>query len=240
MQRSLIITGGSSGIGLAVAQRFADQDYRVFNLDISEGPIGKTLICDVTDHEAVVTCVNEIAEQGSIDVVVSNAGRHMSAAIEETSEQQFTDLFNLNVKGAFSLVKASVAHMKDQGGSIILIGSDQSSVGKPHSCAYNLSKHALASLAKTTALDYAPFNIRANIVCPGTIETPLYSHAVEAYCAQNGVDIAQVHAEEAALQPLGRIGQPSEVAAMVSFLASEDAEFITGAILPIDGGYTAQ
>ena len=103
-----------------------------------------------------------------------------------------------------------------------------------------MTKHALASLAKTTAIDYAPFNIRSNIVCPGTIETPLYTKAVEAYCARSGADLAEVHQAEASEQPLGRIGQPKEVAAMVAYLASDEAGFVTGAMLPIDGGYTAR
>jgi NAD(P)-dependent dehydrogenase (short-subunit alcohol dehydrogenase family) len=99
---------------------------------------------------------------------------------------------------------------------------------------------ALASMAKPTALDYASFNIRANAVCPGTIETPLYHQAIDNYCERSGADKATVHAEEAALQPLGRLGQPEEVAELVYFLASDKAKFITGSLQVIDGGYTAQ
>ena len=93
-------------------------------------------------------------------------------------------------------------------------------------------------MAKTTALDYASYNIRANAVCPGTIETPLYHSAIDKYCASSGADKAQVHAAEAALQPLGRLGQPEEVAQLVLFLASDKAGFITGSLQVIDGGYT--
>jgi 2-keto-3-deoxy-L-fuconate dehydrogenase len=103
---------------------------------------------------------------------------------------------------------------------------------------YNLTKHALASMAKTTALDYAVYNIRANTLCPGTIETPLYHNAIDAYCRKTGADPEKIHAQEAALQPLGRIGQPNDVAAMALFLASDDASFITGSLQAIDGGYT--
>jgi 2-keto-3-deoxy-L-fuconate dehydrogenase len=99
---------------------------------------------------------------------------------------------------------------------------------------------ALASIAKTTALDYALFNIRANAVCPGTIETPLYHQAIDNYCKRSGANKAEIHAEEAALQPLGRLGQPEEVAELVYFLASDKAKFITGSLQVIDGGYTAQ
>lgn len=238
MSKSLIISGASSGIGLAIATRFAAQGYRVFNLDITEGSVGETWPCDLSDHEAVHQAVRQIAELGPIAVVVSNAGRHLSATIENTSEEQFVALFNLNVKGAFSLTQAVIPHMKSNGGAIIYIGSDQSSVAKPNSCAYNLSKHALASLAKTTALDYAKHNIRANLVCPGTIDTPLYQKAIAAYCERSGANPTDVHAEESALQPIGRIGKPEEVAAMVAYLASPEAEFVTGGLFPIDGGYT--
>ena len=103
-----------------------------------------------------------------------------------------------------------------------------------------MSKAALASLAKTTALDYAKYQIRANAICPGTIETPLYHKAINSYVAKSGADINQVHAEEAALQPIGRLGQASEVAALAYFLASDEAKFITGSLQVIDGGYTTQ
>ena len=131
--------------------------------------------------------------------------------------------------------------MKTQNnGAIVLIASDQAIIGKKNSFAYNLTKHALASMAKTTALDYATFNIRANAVCPGTIETPLFHNAIDAYCKNSGANKAQTVAEEAALQPLNRLGQADEVAALVNFLVSDDASFITGSLQSIDGGYTAQ
>jgi NAD(P)-dependent dehydrogenase (short-subunit alcohol dehydrogenase family) len=122
----------------------------------------------------------------------------------------------------------------------LFIASDQAVIGKTHSFAYNMSKHALASMAKTTALDYASYNIRANAICPGTIETPLYHKAIDRYCAKSGADKTAIHAEEAAQQPLGRIGQAEEVASLALYLASDDASFITGSLQMIDGGYTAK
>ena len=120
------------------------------------------------------------------------------------------------------------------------MSSDQALVAKRNSFIYNLSKTAIASMAKTTALDYASYNIRANAVCPGTIETPLYHQAIDRYCQQSGADKAQVHQEEQAEQPLNRLGKPKEVAELVLFLASDKATFITGSLQVIDGGYTAQ
>ena len=120
-----------------------------------------------------------IAQTGRVDALISNAGRHLSANIENTDEATFDALFALNVKGAYAAIQAVLPSMKSQqGGSVVLVASDQAIIGKPNSFAYNLTKHALASMAKTTALDYAAFNIRANAVCPGTIETPLFHNVV--------------------------------------------------------------
>lgn len=150
-------------------------------------------------------------------------------------------VFNINVKGAYAAVKSVLTSMKSQRkGSIILMASDQALIAKKNSFAYNISKAALASIAKTTALDYASFNIRSNAVCPGTIETPLYHQAINNYCERSGADKAKVHQEEANLQPLARLGQPEEVAELVLFLASDKSTFITGSLQVIDGGYTAQ
>jgi len=103
-----------------------------------------------------------------------------------------------------------------------------------------LTKSALGSIAKTTALDYAPYNIRANAVCPGTIETPLFHNAIDNYVANAGVDKQDVVAEEAAAQPIGRLGQPEDVAELTYFLCSDKSSFITGSLYAVDGGYTAQ
>lgn len=239
MKKTLVITGASSGIGLAIAKRYETVGYAVFNLDIVAGVHGQFYECDVTDHAKVHEIVDEIAKSNVIDVLISNAGIHYSANIENTSEADFMRVFALNVKGAYSITQAVLPYMKRQNNGVILyIGSDQSTVGKPNSFVYNLTKHALASMAKTTALDYASYNIRSNILCPGTIETALYHNAIKAYCAKTGAKPDEIHAAEAALQPLGRIGQPDDVAAMALFLASEEAAFITGSLHAIDGGYT--
>ncbi len=239
MQKTLVLTGGSSGIGLAIAAKFLSNGYQVFNLDIQKGEHGQFVMCDVTDHETVVRVIADIASKHTIDALICNAGKHVSANIEATSEADLLALFNLNVKGAFSATQSVLPSMKDANNGVILyIASEQALVAKSNSFAYNLTKHALASIAKTTALDYAKFNIRANALCPGTIETPLYHNAINRYCEESGADKKQVHAEEAALQPLGRIGQPEEVAALAYFLASDDASFVTGSLQVMDGGYT--
>lgn len=241
MSKVAIVTGGTKGIGAATIARLLSDGFTVYNLDIKADKISNFIQCDVSNVDAVAKAVTEIGQQhGVIDVIVSNAGRHLSATIEDTTEQMFDELIALNVKGAMSLVKNALPFMKQHGGAIVLVASDQALVGKRNSFAYNLSKAALASMAKTTALDYAQYNIRANAVCPGTVETPLYHNAIDLYCDNSGADKSKIHAEEAALQPLNRLGQPNEVASYISFLVSDQAQFITGSLQVIDGGYTAQ
>ncbi len=241
MKKTCIVTGGSSGIGLSIVQLFLANNYQVFNLDITPSDNGIFKACDITNVDAVGQIINEISAQHTIDVLVSNAGIHFSGTIENTSEAEFDRVFNINVKGAYAAVKAVLPSMKaNNAGSIIIMASDQALIAKHNSFAYNMSKAALASIAKTTALDYASYNIRSNAVCPGTIETPLYHQAIDKYCERSGDDKAQIHQEESDLQPLGRLGQPEEVAELVLFLASEKSKFITGSLQVIDGGYTAQ
>lgn len=241
MEKTCIVTGGSSGIGLSVVKLFLANNYRVFNLDMQPSEFGEFCSCDITNLEQVTKIIDSITQHHNVDTLVSNAGIHFSATIEDTSEEELDKIFSINVKGAYAAMKAVIPNMKqNQSGSIILISSEQALVGKPNSFAYSLTKTALASMAKTTALDYAPFNIRANAVCPGTIETPLYHKAIDNYCEKSGANKEEIHQEEAKLQPLGRLGQPEEVAELVLFLASDKATFITGSLQVIDGGYTTQ
>lgn len=241
MAKVCVITGGSSGIGLSIVKLFIENNYRVYNLDLSPALDGEFCQCDISNVSQVNTIITKIASTQRIDVLVSNAGIHFSATIENTSEEELDNVFSINVKGAYAAVKAVLPSMKaNKNGAIILMASDQALIAKHNSFAYNLSKASLASIAKTTALDYATYNIRSNAVCPGTIETPLYHQAINKYCEQSGADKASIHQEEAALQPLKRLGQPEEVAELVLFLASDKAKFITGSLQVIDGGYTVQ
>jgi len=241
-----IVTGGSLGIGLAVCQTFSREGYHVVNLDLRDFEATPTRCewkaCDVSRVSDVTAAIDDIvAAYGRVDALVCNAGKHVSATIEETDEALLDAVFSLNVKGAYAAIKATLPTMKtQQRGAIVVMGSDQSFVGKRHSFAYALTKSALGSIAKTTALDYAPYNIRANAVCPGTIETPLFHNAIDNYVAKAGVEKHDVVAEEAAAQPIGRLGQPEDVAELTYFLCSDKSSFITGSLYAVDGGYTAQ
>lgn len=241
MTKVCIVTGGSSGIGLSVVKKFLSEGYQVFNLDIQPSDFGVFCPCDITKVQDVIDIIDDLSKSHTIDALVSNAGIHYSATIEDTSEDALDKVFSINVKGAYAAIRGVLPSMKhNKQGAIVLISSDQALIGKQNSFAYNLSKTSLASIAKTTALDYAQYNITANAVCPGTIETPLYHKAIDQYCEQSGENKAKIHSEEEQLQPLGRLGQPEEVAELVYFLCSEQARFITGSLQVIDGGYTAQ
>ncbi|WP_286237129.1 SDR family NAD(P)-dependent oxidoreductase [Neptuniibacter halophilus] len=242
MNKVCIVTGGSAGIGAAVVERLLREGYQVFNFDLAPSGEGEFVACDMADRGQVEQAVAEVVQRcGRIDAVVSNAGIHFSGTLENTTEADLDRVFSINVKGAYYLLQATLPTMRAQrSGSVVLLGSDQSLIGKSNSFAYNLSKAALASMARTTALDYAEYGIRANAVCPGTIETPLYHQAVQRYCDRSGADKAEVDREEAALQPLGRLGQPEEVAALIALLVGDEARFITGSLQVIDGGYTAR
>ncbi|MFI4956594.1 MAG: SDR family NAD(P)-dependent oxidoreductase [Gammaproteobacteria bacterium] len=246
MNKSIIITGGSTGIGEATVKRFSELGYQVFNLDKHEPPRSYSnthfIACDVSDTKQIEQAVEKALQKiTTLEAVVSCAGKYLSASIEETSESEFDDMFSVNVKGTFFLLKSVLPVLKkQQHGSVVIVASDQSLIGKTRSAAYGATKGAIGQLAKSTALDYAPFHVRVNAVCPGTIDTPLYRHAIERSSKKSGIPLNEIEASLAQEQPLGRIGTADEVAALICFLASDEAAFITGGLFPVDGGYTAQ
>lgn len=243
--KTAMITGGASGIGLGTALKLCDIGYQVITVD--QQPLKDRhakidhYLCDIADPQALTqTCERIFARYEQVGYVFSNAGVHLSANLEATSIEEIDRLIDINLKGTLYTLKAILPHMREHRfGRIVFNSSEQALVGKPNSALYGLTKAAVAHLAKSTALDYAAFNIRANAICPGTIDTPLYQQAIARYCEKTGRAAAQVHKEEAALQPIGRLGTVSEVASLVAFLFSDEADFITGALLAIDGGYTA-
>lgn len=246
MKKVVIVSGGSSGIGAATVKKFSDLNFIVFNLDINPPEYSLDhatyLECDLSSVKSIEKSVNEITEKCQrIDVVVANAGKHYSGTIENTSEAIFDDIIAINIKGVFFLLNAVLPVMRKQmGGSIIIVGSDQCFIGKPNAAVYGLTKGAIAQLTKSTAIDYAEFTIRVNCVCPGTIDTPLYRQAITNYSKKSGLNLDDIEAAEASQQLLNRIGKPEEVSEFIYFLSSDQAQFITGGLFPIDGGYTAQ
>ena len=239
-----IVTGGSTGIGNATCIKLKNEGAIVYNLDIHEVATNGIhfIKCDIRNYSDVKSAVQQVADQeGIIDLLFANAGIHMSGNIEDTSIEDFENILSINLKGLFYTVKEVIPFMKKQKkGAIVLTGSDQSFIGKGNSSAYGLTKGAIGQLTKSTAIDYAPFNIRINCICPGTIETPLLTKAVDGFDALTylGKDTIYKMLEEA--QPIKRIAKPEEIANVVAFLLSEESSFMTGALVAADGGYTCQ
>lgn len=253
--KTIFITGGASGIGASTVQYFFQKGWNVSFIDIDE-PKAQTLIkslgspsevsyfiADVREITALIQAVrNTIKTYGTIDTVFANAGVHHSANILSTSYELWQEIIDINLTGTFHTLKATLPELiHNNTGSIILMGSDQSIIAKKNSFTYGATKGAIGQLTKSLALDYAQNNIRVNCVCPSTIDTPLSRKALQNYadrsCEGNMEEVMVLEASEF---PMGRIGQPDEVAKVVYFLASESASYITGTLLPIDGGYTAQ
>lgn len=249
-RRIIVITGGSRGIGAATAALFTERGDQVYVLDIKTPLFDlvkltdvKHIDCDVSRFESVQSAIEKIkTEAGRIDCLFVNAGIHISATLEETTLEQFENVLGINFKGAFHTLKCVLPMMNSQkSGAIVLTGSDQSVIGKKHSFVYGATKGAIGQMTKSLALDCAPFNIRVNCVCPGAIKTDLYDNAVknaaDKYC--NG-DINSVEDGVKQKHPLGRVGTPEEVAKLVYFLCSDEASYMTGGLIPVDGGYTCQ
>lgn len=239
-----IITGASSGIGKATLDLLRSEGSKVYNLDNTQ-PTGDDpyfISCDVSSRNNVEQAVKAIFDKEKrIDHLFTNAGRHLFADIEETSYEQLESLVGINILGTFYCLKNVIPVMKAQKkGSIVVMGSDQAFIGKGSSSVYGMTKGAVSQLTKSTAIDYAPFNIRVNCICPGTIQTPLLDGAVKQFVAKSGQESAAVYASLDTAQPLGRIGRPDEIAKTVRFLFSDDSSFITGALIAADGGYTCQ
>ena len=232
-----VVTGGTTGIGAATCQAFLQaRATAVYNLDVSP-PSTKSddkrlhfIQCDVSKPALLKAAVASIFEkEGNIDHLVSNAGVWVGGEqMEDIKEEEFDRVVGINVKGCFFAISSVVPFMKKQakGGSIIVVGSDQSFIGKPYQNLYGMTKGAIAQLAKSTAVQYAPDGIRVNCVCPGTIDTPLMRKAVE-----HMADLAGDHDVEGRVkwletaQPLPRLGRPEEIAHTIAFVSKMPVSF---------------
>jgi NAD(P)-dependent dehydrogenase (short-subunit alcohol dehydrogenase family) len=239
-----VITGASSGIGKATKQLLIEKGAIVYNLDLfNEDSTDEFYVnCDVSDYNSVKESVKKIfIKHDRVDLLFANAGLHKVGNIEETSIEEFEKVLSINLKGVFFVLKEILPVMKaHRKGNIVLMGSDQSLVGKGKSSVYGLTKGAIGQLTKSTAIDYAEYNIRVNCICPGTIDTPLLTIAVDAFSKLTNLSNDTIlHSLELA-QPIKRIAKPYEIANVVRFLLSDESSFITGSLISADGGYTCQ
>jgi meso-butanediol dehydrogenase / (S,S)-butanediol dehydrogenase / diacetyl reductase len=247
-----LITGGTSGIGEATAKLFAREGARVAitgrRVELGEAVVaqikqagGKAIFsaADVTRAEDCRRSIEEtIAVYGRIDVLFNNAGIVTQGMLEETSEEDWTRTFDVNVKGTYLMTKSVLPVMREQGGGVIVNNaSDWGIVGGPHYTAYSASKGAVVLLTKSVALEVARDHIRVNAVCPG--DTVVERWRIDERRNPSGDFEAELKAMGDAL-PIGRVGTVEEIANAVLFLASDESSFVTGATLIVDGGNTAR
>ncbi len=230
VSRSVLVTGGNRGIGLAVARRLSADGHKVAvthrGSGAPDGLFGVT--CDVTDTASVDAAFKEVAEhQGPVEVVVSNAGITADTLLMRMSVESFEDVVDANLTGAFRVTKAATRDMlRKRWGRFIYLGSVVALMGTPGQANYAASKAGLVGLARSVTRELGGRNITANVVAPGLIDTDMTRSLPEEY-TKTAVDQAI---------PAKRMGQPEEVAAVVSFLASDDSAYVTGNVINVDGG----
>jgi 2-keto-3-deoxy-L-fuconate dehydrogenase len=243
-----VVTGGASGIGRAIVQKFARSGACVRILDIDKkqaevvaldivraGGNASAFQCDVASREDVRAVFDQLFRKERIQILVNNAGISHVGSLETTTESDFDKLFQVNVKGFYNCMQASIGQMKTNGGGVILnMASIAGSSGLADRFAYSMSKGAIIAMTYSVAKDYLEHGIRCNCVSPARVHTPFVDEYLHRnYPGREG----EMFAKLATAQPIGRMGEPHEVAALALFLCSDEAAFITGVDYPIDGGF---
>lgn len=247
-----VITGGAAGMGRIQSELYAREGAIVAIIDIDESGGQETISAieaeggragfwrvDISKEAQVASAIDAVVQTfGRIDVLINNAGvTGVDKPTHEVSEQELDAVLGVDVKGLFFMTKHTVPHLKTAGGgAIVNFASIYGLVGSQELTPYHAAKGAVVALTKQDAVTYGPNNIRVNAVAPGTILTPLVKEL-----GSRGPGGLETYKElMSAKHPIGRLGKPEDVAYATLFLASDEATFITGAVLPVDGGYTAQ
>jgi NAD(P)-dependent dehydrogenase (short-subunit alcohol dehydrogenase family) len=241
-----IVTGAGSGIGRACAIALAREGARVALVGrrkdrIEEvareiGDHALAISVDVSQQNDIDRVIDQtVAKFGAIHVLVNNAGVLHIGNAEQITEEQWDHTFNVNVRAVWLMSRAVLPHMRNAGGgSIVNMASTLGLVGARNRAAYAPSKGAVVLLTKSMAVDYGHENIRVNAICPSFVETDLTAAVLS-----NAPDPVAVRRERTAAHPIGRLGRPEDIAGMTVYLASDESSWVTGAILPVDGGYLA-
>lgn len=236
-----LVTGGASGIGAATSRELARAGAHVLVADINLAAAqslaaqltnAKAIAMDVTSSASITNAFREIDR---LDILVNNAGIGLVGDITRTSEEDFERVMKVNVSSVFLVTQAAFPKLLATHGCIVNIGSVAGSVGVKQRLAYCTSKGAVQAMTRQIAVDY-PKELRINCIAPGTVQTPFVEGYLEKYHKN---EKEKVRAELVARQPIGRLGTPEDIASLVRYLCSREAEFINGAIIAIDGGWTA-
>jgi len=239
--KTALITGGASGIGAATCRELARAGAHVLVADLnvsaaqalaSELDSAKAVAMDVTDSASIAVAMREIDR---LDILVNNAGIGLVGDITRTTEEDFARVMRVNVNSVFLVTQAAFPLLLASRGSIVNIGSVAATVGVKQRFAYCASKGAVLAMTRQIAVDY-PRELRINCIAPGTVQTPFVEGYLDKYHSH---EKEKIRAELVARQPIGRLGTPEDIASLVRYLCSPEAEFINGALIPIDGGWTA-
>jgi 2-keto-3-deoxy-L-fuconate dehydrogenase len=249
--KTAIITGGASGIGLAIARKFASYGAGVYLVDINQEAAEaaaqqitasavkpgmlRAYGCDVSRQDEVNSVFEKVFSEQRVDILVNNAGIAHIGKLENTSEKDFDDIFRVNVKGFYNCMLTTVAHMKERGGGAILnLASIAAWSGLADRFAYSMSKGAVIAMTYSVAKDYLAHNIRCNSISPARVHTPF----VDGYLRKHYPGREEEMFDKLSkTQPIGRMAQPDEIASLALFLCSDEAAFITGTDYAIDGGF---
>lgn len=241
-----LITGGGTGIGAATAKRIAAEGGQVIVMGRREAPLrevaetcgGHAFVGDTTSLDDLKGAVVEAEERfGGLDLLVANAGVELFGSVETVALEDWRKVFEINLEGAMLAARSSIPAMRRRdGGAIVLVASVASLAGAPSYVSYLTTKAGLLGLNRSIAYDFGPENIRCNALCPGWVRTEMTERAIDEFARAKGMSLEELQHEMTKVYPLRRMAEPEEIAAIIAFLGSSDASFITGATLSADGG----